>query len=101
VVIRCLTARAVQKVLLSLQEVDGWAARWLNTFCATHPPLDGDKVRPGWSQGYAGACSVITASISSLVACRSTLWGAGPRQPASRAACKRYGLAGLLSSTLK
>lgn len=43
VVIRCLTARAVQRVLLSLQEVDGWSAKWLNTWCATHPPLDGDK----------------------------------------------------------
>ncbi|KAI8470125.1 MAG: hypothetical protein J3K34DRAFT_459013 [Monoraphidium minutum] len=47
VVIRCLTARAVQRVLLSLQEVDGWAAKWLNGYCANHPPLGGDEFIAG------------------------------------------------------
>jgi hypothetical protein len=53
VVIRCLTARAVQKVLTNLSTVDTFTARWLNEFCATHPPLDGDKVR-GWTTDAAG-----------------------------------------------
>jgi hypothetical protein len=44
VVIRCLTARAVQRVLLQLESVDTFTARWLNTYCGAHPPLEGDKV---------------------------------------------------------
>ncbi|GBF95673.1 NAD+ synthase [Raphidocelis subcapitata] len=46
VVIRCLTARAVQKLILNLESLgDGqsFTARWLNDFCAHHPPLRGDE----------------------------------------------------------
>jgi hypothetical protein len=32
-------------MLVSLESVDTFTARWLNQYCASHPPLDGDKVR--------------------------------------------------------
>jgi hypothetical protein len=45
VVLRVLTSRATQKVLLYLGETDLYMAQWLSDFVARNPPLEGDKVR--------------------------------------------------------
>ena len=42
--IRVLTAKAVQKVLMQMGPVDGFTAKWLNSYCADHPPLEGNAV---------------------------------------------------------
>jgi len=41
-VVRVLTAKAVQKVLMQMGPVDGFTAKWLNSYCADHPPLEGN-----------------------------------------------------------
>eukprot|EP01023_Acetabularia_acetabulum_P049455 TRINITY_DN5281_c0_g1_i1.p1 TRINITY_DN5281_c0_g1~~TRINITY_DN5281_c0_g1_i1.p1 ORF type:complete len:220 (-),score=30.80 TRINITY_DN5281_c0_g1_i1:662-1321(-) len=43
VVLKCLTARAVQKIILELQTSDTQSAQWLNKYCGEHPPLEGDN----------------------------------------------------------
>eukprot|EP01024_Parvocaulis_polyphysoides_P016863 TRINITY_DN1747_c0_g1_i1.p2 TRINITY_DN1747_c0_g1~~TRINITY_DN1747_c0_g1_i1.p2 ORF type:complete len:218 (+),score=22.84 TRINITY_DN1747_c0_g1_i1:233-886(+) len=43
VVLKCLTARAVQKIILELQTSDTQTAHWLNLYCKDHPPLEGDS----------------------------------------------------------
>lgn len=46
-VLRVLTARATQQVLMELQEVDIFVCQWLNNFAADNPPTTGNKVRGG------------------------------------------------------
>eukprot|EP01024_Parvocaulis_polyphysoides_P064976 TRINITY_DN7566_c0_g1_i4.p2 TRINITY_DN7566_c0_g1~~TRINITY_DN7566_c0_g1_i4.p2 ORF type:complete len:222 (-),score=25.74 TRINITY_DN7566_c0_g1_i4:597-1262(-) len=41
-VLRCLTAKAVQKVIMEMQTSDMQVAKWLNKYSAEHPPLQGD-----------------------------------------------------------
>jgi len=40
---RILTARATQRLLMQLQELDLHVANWLSEFCSRHPPTGGDK----------------------------------------------------------
>ena len=51
IVARVLTSRAVQKVLLQLQETDLFVAHWFSEYCSQNPPMTGDKV------GSAGSCT--------------------------------------------
>ena len=51
IVARVLTARAVQKLLLALNETDIYSARWLTDYCSANPPMQGDKV-------VADACGI-------------------------------------------
>lgn len=44
IVARVLTARAVQKLLLQLNETDIYQARWLTDYASANPPMGGDKV---------------------------------------------------------
>ena len=44
IVARVLTSRAVQRILIQLQETDLFVAAWLAEYCNTHPPMTGDKV---------------------------------------------------------
>ncbi len=44
IVARVLTSRAVQKVLLQLQETDLFVAHWFSEYCSANPPMTGDKV---------------------------------------------------------
>lgn len=41
---RLLTARAVQRMLLQLQETDIGLFTWLSQFCSDNPPMEGDLV---------------------------------------------------------
>ncbi|CAL8461906.1 g1437 [Coccomyxa elongata] len=43
IVARVLTSRAVQKVLLQLQETDLFVAHWFSEYCSANPPMTGDK----------------------------------------------------------
>ncbi len=43
--LKVLTVRATQKVLMQLQELDLHVAGWLSGFCSSHPPAKGDEVR--------------------------------------------------------
>lgn len=40
--LRVLTARAVKKLLMQLQELDLHKAQWLNHYCADNPPTEGN-----------------------------------------------------------
>ena len=44
IVARVLTSRAVQRILIQLQETDLFVAQWLADYCNSHPPMTGDKV---------------------------------------------------------
>ena len=47
IVARVLTSRAVQRLLIQLQETDLFVAHWLAEYCSSHPPMTGDKVQHG------------------------------------------------------
>lgn len=44
VVLRVLTARATQQVLIQQQELDLFVAQWLNNWCSSNPPMEGSAV---------------------------------------------------------
>ncbi|KAL4443759.1 hypothetical protein ABPG75_011496 [Micractinium tetrahymenae] len=39
-VLKVLTAKATQRLLLQLQELDGFKAQWLTNYCSEHPPSE-------------------------------------------------------------
>ncbi|KAK9847335.1 hypothetical protein WJX84_011015 [Apatococcus fuscideae] len=41
--LRVLTAKAAQRMIQQLMELNLTKALWLQTFCSKHPPLEGDK----------------------------------------------------------
>lgn len=45
--LRVLTARATQKLLLQLQELDLFVAQWLNNYCSEHKPMEGNTFISG------------------------------------------------------
>ncbi len=45
VVIRVITARATQKLLMQLSELDIHVAGWLSNYVSEHKPLEGNQVR--------------------------------------------------------
>lgn len=42
IVLRVLTARSVQTLLIQLQELDICVASWMNNFCSENPPLEAE-----------------------------------------------------------
>lgn len=58
--LKVLTVRATQKVLMQLQELDLHVAGWLSDFCSSHPPAKGDEVRRGTSfcLGHVVVCQL-------------------------------------------
>ncbi len=45
VILRVLTARATQKLLMQLSELDIHVSSWLSNYVSEHKPLEGNKVR--------------------------------------------------------
>ena len=52
--LRVLTAKATQRVLYQLQELDLYKAQWFNNYVAANSPSQGDKVRREGSTSFAG-----------------------------------------------
>lgn len=67
IVARVLTSRAVQRILIQLQETDLFVAHWLADYCNAHPPMTGDKVMSMLScQHLPSWCSAGRMPASSL-----------------------------------
>ena len=78
VVLRVLTARSVQKVLMQLGDTDLFVQNWFQNFAADNPPLEG-KRRGGGERAWCGVGGVRRARCarSSLLAHPPALSPAG------------------------